>query len=412
MKSKRRIIAGALVIIVLVVVIWWGVAAPARNSSVEIVTSGFIEARDVTVALEVGGRIAGITVDEGDSVAAGAVLVRIDDALLKAQRQQAQAAVALAEAAAQQAAVSRDGAQTAAENALDVQQNPLELDARIIAAEAEVAQASLNLARAQELDAVYPVELAEIRRDTARKVVDNLELFQAQGLVSSYTINRELYPAEGELQAAESNLAYQQQLAQSWTLPAARQRYDSAQMVLENLQAIRENPQEINAAVDRAQAALKTAEAAVAVAQQQLEQARAALGVLDVQMTKLSVSSPLAGMVAGRFAEVGEIAAPGAPLLVITDLSEVTLTAYVPESRIGLVKLGEEVVVSVDSYPGEEFRGRVTYIAPQALFTPKNVQLKEEREKTVFAVKVSLPNPEQKLKPGMPADARILTAGQ
>ena len=110
-----------------------------------------------------------------------------------------------------------------------------------------------------------------------------------------------------------------------------------------------------------------------------------------------------------RLSPIELIAQPGTPLLTVTRLDEVTLTAYVPERSLGLVKLGQEVQVSVDSYPDEYFTGTVVYISPNALFTPKNIQLKEEREKMVFAVKISLPNPEQKLKPGMPADARILT---
>jgi len=106
--------------------------------------------------------------------------------------------------------------------------------------------------------------------------------------------------------------------------------------------------------------------------------------------------------------EVGEIVQPGIPVLTVTELEEVTLTVYIPESKIGLVKLGQEALVAVDSYPEENFGGRVVYISPRAVFTPGNIQLKEEREKTVFAVKIRLENPELKLKPGMPADARVI----
>ena len=161
--------------------------------------------------------------------------------------------------------------------------------------------------------------------------------------------------------------------------------------------------------MDQAYAAYQVAEAAVAAAERQVEQAGASLEVIQVQLSRLNVSSPVSGVVAARHAEVGEIAQAGVPVLTITELEEVTLTAYVPESKIGLVKLGQTALVSVDSYPGESFTGEVVYISPRALFTPGNIQLKEEREKMVFAVKISLVNPEQKLKPGMPADARILT---
>jgi HlyD family secretion protein len=149
--------------------------------------------------------------------------------------------------------------------------------------------------------------------------------------------------------------------------------------------------------------------ATVAAAERQVEQTQASLEVIEVQLSKLGISSPVSGVVAAQDFEVGEMAQPGASILTITALEEVTLTAYVPESKIGLVKLGQEAQVSVDSYPGETFPGEVAYISPRAMFTPKNIQLKEEREKMVFAVKIKLGNPEQKLKPGMPADANILS---
>ncbi|MBM3136371.1 MAG: efflux RND transporter periplasmic adaptor subunit [Chloroflexi bacterium] len=136
-------------------------------------------------------------------------------------------------------------------------------------------------------------------------------------------------------------------------------------------------------------------------------QAQAALEALQVQLGKLTLKSPIAGLVTSRAIHVGEVAAPGATLLTIANLDSVKLTVYIPEDRIGLVKVGQQVEVQVDSFPGETFVGEVTFIANRAEFTPKNVQTKEGRVSTVFAVKVQIPNPEHKLKPGMPADAKI-----
>ena len=196
----------------------------------------------------------------------------------------------------------------------------------------------------------------------------------------------------------------------SYTLPAAEMRYQVAGNVLDNLLAIKENPQEINAAVDQAYAAWQGALAAAEAAEMQVAQARAALEVIEVQLAQTAAAAPLSGVVAARYVEVGEIVQPGTPVFTITQLDEVTLTAYVPESKIGLIKVGQSAQVSVDSYPEENFAGEVVYISPRAQFTPQNVQMKEEREKMVFAVKIRLDNPEQKLKPGMPADAVIITA--
>ena len=186
-------------------------------------------------------------------------------------------------------------------------------------------------------------------------------------------------------------------------------RRDNAETALNSLLSIRDNPQTINAAVDQAETAYQMAIADLKAATRQVEQAQASLQLVRVQLDKLIASSPIAGVVATRNGEVGEIARPGTPVLTVTDLSEVTLTAYVPEGKIGLVKLGQKAFVSVDSYPGESFTGDVIFISPRALFTPGNIQLKEEREKTVFAVKIKLDNKEQKLKPGMSADTMIVT---
>jgi len=408
-RKKIRRLAVSLFIVVIAVVSWEALGCSSADRSGDILTSGFIEARDVAISAETGGRIAKIAADEGDHITAGSILIRLDDSLLAAQKKQAEANVNLARAYLEQAIISRDGAEKAWKNALDVQRNPLELGARIIAAQGELEIAELNLQREKEIESDLRVPLAEVRRDTAEKVLQNLEDLKSLDLVGIYTMRKETYPAEGELAMAELNLAYQKDLEKYWSVPAAELRVATAQKALQNLLAIRDNPQEINAAVDNAHTAYQVSVIAVEAAGRQVEQAETSLNVINVQLDKLTVASPVSGVVASRHAEVGEIAQPGLPILTVTKLDEVTLTAYVPERDIGLVKLGQEVQVSVDSYPDEHFSGTIVYISPNALFTPKNIQLKEEREKMVFAVKISLPNPEQKLKPGMPADARILT---
>jgi HlyD family secretion protein len=95
------------------------------------------------------------------------------------------------------------------------------------------------------------------------------------------------------------------------------------------------------------------------------------------------------------------------PRLRVAELGRVWLRVYVPEPRIGLVKLGQRASVSVDAFPGRAFPGVVAEIAEKPEFTPKNVQTREERVKLVFGVKIEIENPGGELKPGMPADAVI-----
>jgi len=121
----------------------------------------------------------------------------------------------------------------------------------------------------------------------------------------------------------------------------------------------------------------------------------------------MTLTAPTSGMVMKKTVHRGEMAVAGATLMTIASLDEVTLTIYIPEDEIGRVRVGQTVEVSVDSFPGKVFQGRVSYIASEAEFTPKNVQTQKERVNMVFAVKVKIPNPAHELKPGMPADAAI-----
>ena len=130
--------------------------------------------------------------------------------------------------------------------------------------------------------------------------------------------------------------------------------------------------------------------------------------LLELQIDKMAIRSPLDGIVARRSVRLGEVASPGSTLMVVADLSHVDLTLYVPEKEIGRVKVGQRVEVQVDSFPKEVFPGEVTFIATKAEFTPRNVQTQKDRQNLVFAVKVRIPNPDQRLKPGMPSDATIV----
>jgi multidrug resistance efflux pump len=145
-------------------------------------------------------------------------------------------------------------------------------------------------------------------------------------------------------------------------------------------------------------------EANVAQAEALFNNAQAALDALEAQLARLKLAAPVGGIILERTVHLGELASPGAPLLTIADLDEVTLTVYVPEADLGQVSLGQEVEVTVDAYR-DVFAGTVSHIASQAEFTPKNVQTQEERVYMVFAVKIRLENADHRLKPGMPADA-------
>jgi multidrug efflux pump subunit AcrA (membrane-fusion protein) len=120
-----------------------------------------------------------------------------------------------------------------------------------------------------------------------------------------------------------------------------------------------------------------------------------------------NITSPIDGVVLERLVEPDEFAAPGSTVLVVASLDALTLTIYVPEDRYGQISLGQSIPVTVDSFPDETFSGKVIFISDQAEFTPRNVQTKDSRETTVYAVKLALAPSGGKLKPGMPADATL-----
>ncbi len=121
---------------------------------------------------------------------------------------------------------------------------------------------------------------------------------------------------------------------------------------------------------------------------------------------------PFDGVVTVRHREPGETAPPGAPVLTLMNPDDRWVRIYVQEDRIGRLALGQPATITSDSYPDRTYEGRVTFIASEAEFTPKNVQTPEERVKLVYAVKVQVVgDPAFELKPGMPADVRLDTGG-
>jgi len=200
--------------------------------------------------------------------------------------------------------------------------------------------------------------------------------------------------AEAMRDAASASLLGLQSGARDEQIHAAQAQVEAAQAQIDSGQA------NLTVSQARAESAQYQAEAA----QAQVEAAQAALDAIDVQIAKLSLYAPVAGVILARAIQPGEVATPGAVLLVIGQLDELSIIVYVPEDRYGAITLGQSAQVSVDSFPGEIFDAQVMQIADKAEFTPRNVQTAEGRKSTVFAVKLSILGGQDQLKPGMPAD--------
>lgn len=148
--------------------------------------------------------------------------------------------------------------------------------------------------------------------------------------------------------------------------------------------------------------------------QEEIDQARANLNkskagveLLKKNVRDCYVTSPINGFIVKTFVERGESVTPMSSVFKVSDLDIVELVIYVSTEELGYVKLGQEADVTIDAFKDKVYKGEVTYISPEAEFTPKNIQTKDERTKLVFAVKITIPNKDYDLKSGMPADAVI-----
>ncbi len=249
--------------------------------------------------------------------------------------------------------------------------------------EAEVAQQQAALARAdaqlKELLAGSRIEEIEEARANLQQAEDNLKLAK-----DDWDRFDNLFK-EGAISAQDRDRAKNRVEVAMSQVKAARERY---QMI-----RIGPRPEVIEAA------------------RHERDRAKAALGMAQVRLRDSTILAPLAGVVLTKRAEQGEVVNPGFPIVVLIDPDDLWLRVYIPESEIGLLKIGQAVAVTVDSFPERRFEGKVIEISSKAEFTPRTVQTKKERVNLVFGVKVSLDNRERLLKPGMPADAEIMVGG-
>lgn len=136
--------------------------------------------------------------------------------------------------------------------------------------------------------------------------------------------------------------------------------------------------------------------------------AEAHIAQLEQQLKDAVIQSPVNGIVTEKVAEKGELLQPGAPVGEVTNLADAWLTVYLPETDLGRIRIGQPAEVTTDG--GQKRTGKVSFVASQAEFTPKNVQTRDERVKLVYKVKIALENGDGLFKPGMPAEASLQAA--
>lgn len=419
MPHRARLIVAVLI---LIGVAGWGAWAVLRREgrpAAGVAASGTIEATQASAASKIPGRILRVYSREGDEVREGAPLATIEGRELAAQIEQARAAVAAARARVVQARAALAlqirqvdaqiaQAQAAVDAARERESQAGETQTLTAGQSAQaVRQAEAALAAARDLGVAAHSTLSRTRSDLTR-----VEALFREGAVSAQQVDA----AKAAFTAAQAQYeASQQMVAQAEaSLRLARENLRQVQIRERDVRAARSQVRHSEAALALARAGeemVAQRRADLAAAEAAVAQAEAGLRTLLVRQQNLVVTSPLTGVILVEHAQAGEVVAAGAPILTVADLREVWIRLYIPLPRLGQIALGQRAAVTTDALPGRTFTGTVTEISQQAEFTPKNVQTPEERVRLVFAVKVTLPNDERLLKPGMPADAVILTAG-
>ena len=316
--------------------------APAADPN-QLRVSGHVEATEVRLAPEMGGRVLSLAVKEGDRIQTGATVLTIDATDLQ---------LAIARAKTEQASA--------------------EAQVRLVRASARSEDVKQAEAQVEAAKAEIPAAKAEL--DAATADLQRFDLLLARKSGS---------------QKQRDDAATRRDVAQA-RVEAAQKRVEAAE-----------------ATVARVKAGARREE--VAVAESRIATAQAAIASLEDQLKDATLVSPVTGIVTEKLAEMGEVVAPRAPVVVITDLDHAWADVYVPEPAVPRITLGQPATLFTDA-GGQGLQGTVTFISPKAEFTPRNVQTADERAKLVYRIRVTVDNSSGVLKQGMPVDAELALA--
>jgi HlyD family secretion protein len=282
----------------------------------------------------------------------------------------------------------------------------------VVSGNIEAHQSVLSLTQVQAAIVYLPFdEGAYVARGTVLARVDD-RLYRRQVEIDRANLNVQL----AQVQASVSNQSAAQNSVKSDQYDLAEKKLDYGRAeVLAQHEAVSQQTRDLARTAERQSAAALAHDAAMAaaarndvlLAQANVEAAQAKLQLDETMLSYTELRAPFDGVIAVREAELGELAGPGVAVFTLDELDHVWLRAYVNEPDIGRIRLGEAADVTTDAWPSRVYRGRVSFISPQAEFTPKTVETHAERVTLVYRVRIDIDNPTHELLPGMPADASI-----
>lgn len=342
--------------------------------------NGQVRGTEITLSAKISGIADIVAIREGQTVKAGDLVAAIASRELDARLGQARA-----QAAAAEGVIAELDAQV---QALDVAADQAKAGATVSAGTSmhEIHRASEALARANA-----EIVAAEAQLTQDQNAYERFEKLLAQGFISKNYFDE----IASRRRASEARLT------------AVRQSREETQAALEKARAASGEVAIREKDVQRIAAERARIKAAQATAANQADAAQARVAEVEAQLVDTRIVAPADATVMAKMVEPGELVAAGRPLATLVNLKDLYVRVYIPEREIGRIRLGNPARIAVDAFRNRAFEGKVTEVAQQAEFTPKDVHMKDEREKLVFGVKVAIDNPDGLLKPGMFADVKI-----
>ena len=392
MAKNKRLLMIPVTLLVLAAFLFFYHRLGKQGESSRLLISGNIEATLVKVSFKIPGRILKRWVDEGDRIRDRALIAKLEDRELIDQKNRAEASLETTQQRMASLLLTIEKEEKT--SADEIRQ----AEAGLRAAEIRLTQL-LNGSRPQEIEqAKAEVEQAKAEMEKAEKFMERSRLLYEKKVVPAqdWDTNRTSYEvAVGRYKAAQERYGLVKEGPRKEEIEQARAEVERAKASLSLAHSRRLQIKVLRQDLETQKALIKEARASLEVAIRQLEYSE--------------VFAPVPGVVLVKSAEEGEYVSAGATVVTIADLDHPWLKAYLDETDLGRVNLGQEVLIRTDTFPNKTYSGKISFISSEAEFTPKQVQTQKERVKLVYRIKVDVDNPKGELKPGMPADGEILT---
>ncbi len=341
--------------------------------------SGTVEARTIAVGSRAGGRVKAVLVREGDRVKAGQALVELEAGDWPAQRLQAAGALEQAQATLEK---------------LEKGARPEEIEearARAETATAQLVQTRTGARREQILGAQARLQAQEVALQKADLDARRFRQLFARGAAA----RAELDNAETALRAAAAQR------------DAAKQQLDELEhgSRVEELQAATARAAEARANEKLVKAGSRVED--IKAARGQVDAAKGRLDQIDTMLAELVVRAPRDCRVESLDLRPGDIVGPNAAVATLLEDDQLYVRIYIPETHIGHVHVGQEVPITVDSFPGKSFKGVVEHINSVGEYSPRNLQTADERADQVFATRIGIRDGREQLRAGMAAFIKV-----